>query len=543
MKKSTSATVYNWLRALKIPVAASYLRHKLLSNTNYPSLLSITDTLDDLGIENAALVVNRSNMQEIPVPFLVYSAAEGGIFVKVDDISVFERRAPEYIKNWDGIIVVAKKPEVFINKENEQWLAKEKRTTTAVIFTAVLTTVFTGTALWLHFSWTLLGLALSSLAGLFISVMIVLHEMGYVNPITDKLCAAGKNTDCNAVLASKTGSFMKAFNWSDGGIIYFPVLLLTICLAAFSNITHQLVAGIGFLSACSLPVTFYSLYYQYRVIKKWCPLCLLTVAILWLQFLLVMPLLTVQNTDLVTISSLLVIALTGAFLSFTWFLLVKPWFNKVKELELVNYALTRFKNNHEVFGSLLKQQQQTDVHPFNGDLQLGNPNSGIQFMVACNPYCRPCATAHAVLHDLMACHDVGVTIRFTINAGMIHDKRTRAARYILQVISENKNNHQCSRQVIADWYRLMDLDQFAELYPLEKKEVIDELLHQHEKWSEASGIQYTPTLFINGYQMPPYYFINDLPGLVKGLSETLCLQPKVTALDTLTQADVSNSKF
>jgi len=40
---------------MNIPVSKTFLREQLLSHPDYPSLLSITDTLNELHIENTAL--------------------------------------------------------------------------------------------------------------------------------------------------------------------------------------------------------------------------------------------------------------------------------------------------------------------------------------------------------------------------------------------------------------------------------------------------------------------------------------------------------
>jgi hypothetical protein len=55
MSINLSSTLYKWLRDLEIPISKSYLKQQLLSRPDYPSLLSITDILTDLRIENAAV--------------------------------------------------------------------------------------------------------------------------------------------------------------------------------------------------------------------------------------------------------------------------------------------------------------------------------------------------------------------------------------------------------------------------------------------------------------------------------------------------------
>jgi hypothetical protein len=68
----------------------------------------------------------------------------------------------------------------------------------------------------------------------------------------------------------------------------------------------------------------------------------------------------------------------------------------------------QFITNPDIFKALLQQQRRVDTTPFENaclpgrqDLQLGNPDADLQIMVACNPYCGPCANAHLIIDELL----------------------------------------------------------------------------------------------------------------------------------------------
>ena len=42
-----------------------------------------------------------------------------------------------------------------------------------------------------------------------------------------------------------------------------------------------------------------------------------------------------------------------------------------------------------------------------------------------------------------------------------------------------------------------------------------ELLSVHEVWCELESISVTPTLFFNGYELPVFYKLKDLPDLIR----------------------------
>ena len=91
---------------------------------------------------------------------------------------------------------------------------------------------------------------------------------------------AASATDCGAVLTSKGGTVFSGLKLSDLSILYF--MGLSICWVISLPVIGQNNAVLP-ITLLALPITFYSVFYQYRVIKKWCTLCLGVVAILWFQ--------------------------------------------------------------------------------------------------------------------------------------------------------------------------------------------------------------------------------------------------------------------
>ena len=72
-------------------------------------------------------------------------------------------------------------------------------------------------------------------------------------------------------------------------------------------------------------------------------------------------------------------------------------------------------------------------------------------------------------------------------------------------------------KVLDDWYgaEKKEYEKFADAYPLN-----GELIKQGKKleamyeWSEKTNIEATPTFFIDGYQLPGIYKIEDLKHLL-----------------------------
>lgn len=504
MPEKLSVAIFKWLRQSSIRVSRRYLDQQLQSHPDYPSLVSVTDTLDELGIDNMSLVVDKEKMHELPVPFLAHSPVNGGSFIVISDIQRQIKQSKSFEKEWDGIVVLAEKPDGWMHGENEKALVKEKavkKYTFLGIAAMVILTIFSLSEI---LSFQAAALLLTAFAGMAIAVLIVQQELGISNEITEQLCSAGKETDCKAVISSKGAKLAGWFSWSDAGVIYFASFLLLLVVSPDISL-------LSLFSASAVPFVFFSIYYQWWIVKKWCTLCLLTVAVLIVQFLLSLPSLLQFNS--ITFSSFVITVARFIFLAvaIAWLLVAKPVLQKNKELEDKNFSLLRFKNNPDIFNALLKQQRKVDTTPFENDLQRGNPDAPVQIMVACNPYCGPCAKAHKVLHELVEKTDIGLTIRFTVVADEREDDRTKIIEHILQHLkSKNNYNYYYTRQLLYDWFTRESLEELAYTYPVKEKSDVSYTLKKHESWARGSNVQFTPTIFINGYELPKQYKTNDL---------------------------------
>ena len=172
----------------------------------------------------------------------------------------------------------------------------------------------------------------------------------------------------------------------------------------------------------------------------------------------------------------------------------------------------RIKFNGEIFDTLLKKQKAITLPSDGLGIDLGNPAATNTIVKVCNPYCGPCSKAHSKIEALLE-HNANVkaTIIFTTP----NDEANIAIKPVrhLLAIAEKNNNEKNIKQSLDDWYltETKDYELFAAKYPMN-----GELLKQGDKieamdkWCKAMEISATPTIFINGYQLPDAYSIEDL---------------------------------
>ena len=503
--------VFRWLQKLNVPISRKYLKQELLSHPDYPSLLSITDTLDHLGIENAAVQIEKEQLQEVPTPFLAHLNGRGGEFALVKNRDNIEKEFPDFSIRWDGVVVMAEKKDSWVHVLNNAWLQKENKHRLAIAGTLIILAAFILSAGFVSLDWMQVGLLLVGITGIFVSWMIVSKELGIENKIADQVC--GKEAHCDSVINSKTVKLPLGIGWSDAGIIYFSFLLIALLISSFTGNNDELYILLSVLATCAIPVTLLSVYYQWRVIKKWCRLCLMTVGLLWGHFFVLLPQ-TISITKFrfsdISFSDILFSSFLLFITAAAW-LWLKPLLKANKKLESENFASIRFKRNKEVFTALLEKQKKITANPNGLGIVLGNLNAANTIIKVCNPYCGPCAKAHTVIEELLENNDnVNVQVIFTANDDE-KDMKAKPVKHLMAL--QEKNDRLLMKRALDDWYlaEKKDYDVFASKYLLNGElETQGEKLNAMKAWCDVVKIDFTPTFFINGYQLPKAYQVEEL---------------------------------
>ncbi|MFM9908545.1 MAG: vitamin K epoxide reductase family protein [Chitinophagaceae bacterium] len=520
---SFETIICTWLSSLSIRISPRYLTQQLQSHSDYPSLLSITDTLQELAIEHAAIQIEKEQLPEIPVPFLAHLTGNGGEWVIIKNRDNLDKQFPHFFERWKGTVLAAEKTSGWSNKQNEKMLAKERQQQQITVTAIGFITLLAISGLIVANNSILAALLLTATAGIFISWLVVSKDLGIENKLADQVCGATAN--CNEVIKSNAAKLPGGLSWGDIGLSWFSFQVLITIITSFMGTGLQLVNLLSLVAVLYIPFALFSLYYQWRIAKKWCRLCLMVVGILIVQAVILLPPLIAGNVFLPDFSTISLTVFVLFITVIAWLALKELW-KKNRQLQTANGSLQRFKNNADLFNVLLKKERTVNTTPWKNDFQLGNPDAPVQLLVACNPYCGPCAKAHTILDESIEMNkELGVTIRFTINAANKEDSKTAAIEYLLQLVAAKqdilKQEELASykRELLHHWFEWMDRKKFEEQYPLRNKINVDELLIQQEEWSKEANIKATPTIFVNGYELPKAYSIADLGGLVRGIKK------------------------
>ena len=528
------------LDLLHVKVTGTTLTREIEEHPDYPSLLSISDVLNNHGVENMGIRVDAPKFEELPCPFItqirgakektdfftvVKEVSENTVYFFDEEKHRWTSLAKEnFLKGWSGVVLLAEAKEDAGEKDYSKKIKEENRKNTIqylsafcipviAIIAGLIALVQLGTNALLPFTFSVL-----TLAGTITGALLLWYEVDQHNPVLQQICSAGKKVNCGAILQSKAAK-IAGISWSAIGFSYFMGILL---LLLFSGIANPAVLfAASWLNVIAVPYVIFSIYYQWRIAKQWCVLCLCVQGILVLQ--LATTLLGGWHT-LLSFSAiepgLIISTLTALVVPFIITTLLMPAFQKAKEGKRFGNELQKLKHNQEIFEALLQKQKMLTNVPNDLGITLGNPNGSYKLIKVCNPYCGPCAKAHQPMEDLLENNpDVQVQILFTAtnNEG---DSKAPPVKHLLAIAE--KNEERITKQALDDWYlaEKKDYEVFAAKYPMN-----GELKQQNAKieamknWCDTAGIEFTPTFFISMpsddnetvyYQLPSIYSVIDL---------------------------------
>jgi len=188
---------------------------------------------------------------------------------------------------------------------------------------------------------------------------------------------------------------------------------------------------------------------------------------------------------------------------------LKPYLIAQKELYTTKSKLAKVLSNKELFDYFLSSSKQITSNPEGMGIFLKGTNSKHHVLKVCNLYCGPCARTHPLLEQLYEAGNIDLQIVFVPGGG---DKvRLKTIRHLLGIASNG--NLEQTRQALDDWYSQenKDYEAFAAKYPLNGElEKQESNIQAMLDWSEMEKISHTPTIFINGYELPSTYAVEDL---------------------------------
>lgn len=484
-----------------------------LSHPNYPSLFSITDSLDVLRIENMAANVPKNQLENLPEHFIAsIQHKDGDFFVFVNknhDTIVYDTgndekhilTIEEFRELWNGLILAIER--------NEKTTDIKKSNIKSTVSLGLLSAVFLLSNFIYEFDIYEFLFRTLSFTGMLTSIFILLEKNENGNELVSKICSFNSKTSCDSVIKSKDSRITKWLDFTDLPILFFSINFI---VGSLSNLSFGIM---GLLSLASLPICLYSIYLQKSKLKKWCMLCLIISSLVFAQSLLYIANIGSLNITLTAVLYYLIIAMACSAIWFPF----KKIMSERKDLADKNKELSRFKRDFNLFEFLSSEvkepQQLASLKP----IYFGNPEASLTLRLFLSPSCGHCHTAYQKATDFTEKYPekIRLAVYFNLNIDNSENPYVPIAKNLQQIYISNGN----IKEAIGDWHvRNLSTEEWLKKWKQEiiSQEAETEINKQYE-WCLENEFNYTPVKIIDYKLLPKEYELEEIKYFLSELED------------------------
>ena len=518
--------LFRYLKSIKVPFSEAQLLDEMAAHPNSPSLKSYADILSDLKVSNMAVKLDKNDLFEIEdFPVIVHlKSPKGGVFALLESLNEKQvtyfsngnketESLDDFLKKWTGATLLLAAPE---EKQKASLALKLRQNTNKLWIAASATLMLTALfSFYLSQDWldavTLTCLIALMASGLYFSILLTLTHLNKNG--SDQYCRKTKNVSCEAVIFSKWGKLFGLFDLSQVGLVFFSGNLL---LLLFYSITleNALINSFFVINSLALLFSFYSLYLQAFIIKKWCILCV------YCQFSVISSVILYALVQDITLQGFTFGLSTFLLLAIAFIVPIAISEACIRNAQLIEKRrrelgeLAKFKGNRAIFKFLhLQQKKHPDLNEVNGLILLGSTEARYEILMVASLFCNPCASRFRALANLIAEKPDVFNLRVIFGT----DRNNELYSKVLIGLAKDNNQPQ-TIQAINKWYKVYSQEARRAQWLEEYKSMaenpgtdFDMIIKGQKEWLEAAKIEYTPSVFLNGHEIPSYYSnIKDL---------------------------------
>ena len=510
--------LYQYLHKEKINIDKKEFEFQIKFHPDYPSFLAIVDTLSFLNIDNDAIRLPSSEIELLPERFMAFLKEENNIprlsfiekkgkeYIQTQDKTTFIMSQQEIEARWESIVLLVEKSEVERTKSSNKlsWIFALPF---LITFTLVLSGLEGSLETKLFFLIPILGMLFS------IAALKDLFDTQQ-NELLNSFCNMTSSTSCSTVVGSTKWKIFEIINFSDLSLVFFTSQFLGFLVFLFSGdvIGYFIIQKILLLS--SIPVLLLSVYYQRFIENKWCPICLVIIAVILLELGYVI----IFQHSYFAISSKIIVVFAFIFVSvvFTW-LALKKLLIRQKDLKDGQLKAIRFERNYSVFKNSLLAKQKVQLPK--SLILLGNKESTTIITIISNPFCGHCKGSHEIIEEILAKHHNNILIQVIIKTNL--ETESEEGKELCRNLMGIYKHHgeEAFLKALRSWFDNRSLNEWFDLYRTNLTLEFDIMFDNQRKWCEENDYNFTPSIFVNGYEYPKVYDRSNLPFYINELVE------------------------
>ncbi len=505
------------LKYSNVKVTNSSLKKKLLQHFEFPTLTALSDVLNEFRIDNLAIFLNPQKLKDIPLPaiahfengmgYVTITKIEGDVIEWFHDQNgIIKENIDSFSQKWRGVTLLIQanenSGEISYNQNKINEVVDILRFPSVILF-FVLSSFFFVYKVSIYNSAQdnkeLYFLILTKFLGSIISFMLVWSYIDSNNSIIRRVCTLNNRTNCNNILSSNASKVFSWLSWAEVGFFYFIGGFLILL------IDSNKMGFLRLLNFLAIPYTIWSIYYQWKIAKSWCILCLAIQILLWLEFYIT------NNISTQLIPNEKFNLFIFFIVPFFWVFMKQPLINihRIDSLEN-NFQKIKFDPNY--IKTILSNER---ILPpiFDGMkvLELGNFNAQHILIMTTNPTCISCADSFNKIIDFIKNNsDFKCKIIFRVSNSE-NSIEMRVVNTILNLPPEKMLN------ATFLWFKdiKQNFNHWNQKLNIGNSEINSTQINFHTRWLELCSIISHPTIFINNVEYPKIYEINELEKFCK----------------------------
>lgn len=517
--------LFEYLEKENLKVDKHEFKFQIQSHPDYPSILAIADTLTFFNIQNAVVRVDVSELELLPESFIALLEEENtmlkpqlyfveqkkGVFFCTKDKKEVEVSESSFQLRWNGIVLLIEKEEIKEIKSANNRIDKKMFW---VLQSFLVLLVFLMLILVEGDFKSKLFIIFPILGSVF-SIVAFKDLFGVKSELIDSFCNIKPIVNCSAVVNSKKWKVLNFIDLRSLSIVFYFTQFIGLFLFLMLNSSSDFFCIQKILLFGALPLLIMSIYYQKKIERKWCPICLAIASILVLELSVII--LFWEQASSISLKSITLFLLLFFTITVFWIPLREMLF-KQKELKEFQLVANRFIRNYELFKNSLVSKNRFDLP--NSPIVLGNKESDTEITIISSPFCGHCEDAHNIVDEILFANYDKIKVKILFNSDFNSlDADSRDFFRILLAVFLEKGEEEFL-EALKKWFETKDLKKWLKIYALSTdNEKLDLIYKQQNQWCRNNDFNFTPVVFVNGFQYPKAHMLGNLEYFVSDLVE------------------------
>lgn len=345
----------------------------------------------------------------------------------------------------------------------------------------------------------IMGMLLNSL-GVFVCSMLMQKQLMGESRYGDRVCSLFHHADCNSILDGPKAKFF-GISWSEVGMGYFIASIL------LATLYHESAGAVAIINWLAMLYGVWSIFYQWRVAKSWCVLCVMTQLVIWANGIVAVISCLFAPLPMDVISSMLSCMVYGICIMAVHHYATAHTAEEERIRSVQKYRA--LKANSKVAYALIKSGEYYETSLEDSSILFGNKDAKMRVTILSNPHCNPCARMHKRVENLLQISDQAICVQYIFSS--FNKELEDSSRYLIYKYFGNTQDKALKEFDL--WYSKEKYEYNSILRrnsTLIYTKMIETEMAKHEKWRKRTSLIETPTILVNGYKLPKEYSIEDL---------------------------------